>query len=201
MEKLVSIIVPVYNREAYVEQCINSLINQTYKNIEIIVVDDGSTDRSGEICETFASEDVRVKVVHQENGGVSHARNVGVSHAQGEYISFVDSDDYVTPEYVEYLLGLLETKGAELACCNFENTGDREWTASEEQDECFVCTGTQACEIMLSGQPGKELLLSSLCGKLFAAETVRQYEFPEGEEHLKTPLQRISTSFPARGLP
>lgn len=180
MESLVSIIVPVYNRETYIEQCITCLINQSYKNIEIVVVDDGSTDRSGEICESFAAADRRVKVIHQENGGVSRARNVGVLHAQGEHICFVDSDDYVAPNYVKYLYGLLTESGAELACCGFENTSRRDWTVSEDQDEYFVCTGTQACRIMLSGQPGKELLLSSLWGKLYAAETVRQYGFPEG---------------------
>ena len=93
---LVSIIVPVYNVEPYIETCIQSLIRQTMGNIEVILVDDGSTDRSGELCDQYAEADERIRVIHKQNGGLSSARNAGISAAKGEYLLFVDSDDYVS---------------------------------------------------------------------------------------------------------
>ena len=91
----VTIIVPVYNVEQYIEKCVESILRQNYKNIEIILVDDGSTDLSGDICDAYGKKDTRVKVIHKSNGGLSSARNTGLKIASGEYISYVDSDDYV----------------------------------------------------------------------------------------------------------
>lgn len=104
MEKeLITIIIPVYNVEKYIHKCIDSVINQTYKNLEIILVDDGSPDNCGEICDEYAKEDKRIKVIHKENGGLSDARNTGIDIAKGKYICFIDSDDYVEKEYIEIL--------------------------------------------------------------------------------------------------
>lgn len=102
-ENLVSIIVPIYNVEKYVDACVQSLVLQSYQQIEILLVDDGSTDRSGEICANWAKKDSRIKVFHKENGGLSDARNYGIERAQGAYLSFVDGDDYVCPDFIEYL--------------------------------------------------------------------------------------------------
>ncbi len=102
----VSVIVPIYNVEKYLEKCIESIINQSYKNLEIILIDDGSPDNSGVIAEAFARKDNRIKVIHQKNSGVSVARNVGIDASTGEYICFADSDDYLMPDYVEYLLNI-----------------------------------------------------------------------------------------------
>ena len=113
MEK-VSIVVPVYNVETYLNYCVNSLRQQTYTNIEIILVDDGSTDASGEICDQHAQEDERVRVLHIENGGISNARNTGVKEASTDWIIFVDSDDYYDRRTVEYLVGLRDKYGVEL---------------------------------------------------------------------------------------
>ena len=113
MEK-VSIVVPVYNVETYLNYCVNSLRQQTYTNIEIILVDDGSTDASGEICDQHAQEDERVRVLHIENGGISNARNTGVKEASTDWIIFVDSDDYYDKRTVEYLVGLRDKYGVEL---------------------------------------------------------------------------------------
>lgn len=99
-----SIVVPVYKVEAYLDKCVQSLMEQTYSNIEIILVDDGSPDRCGEMCDAYALEDSRIKVIHKENGGQAEARNVGIAAASGEYIVFVDSDDYVSAQYCEKLL-------------------------------------------------------------------------------------------------
>ena len=95
MEPLLSIIVPIYNVEQYVDKCIQSILNQTYQNLEIILVDDGATDRSGSIADSYAAKDKRVKVFHKENGGLSDARNYGLDHVTGDYILFVDSDDFI----------------------------------------------------------------------------------------------------------
>lgn len=111
----VSIIVPVYNVEKYLEKCLNSLINQDYKNVEIILVDDGSTDTSGEICDKFEKIDSRIKVIHKENNGVSSARNTGLKSANGDYICFVDADDYIMKDYVEYLYELLINNNADIS--------------------------------------------------------------------------------------
>ena len=103
MEELISVIVPVFNVEQFVEQCVDSIIHQTYKNIEIILVDDGSTDKSGFICDQCAEKDSRIHIIHKKNGGLSDARNVGLSKATGTYYSFIDSDDYIAPNTFEYL--------------------------------------------------------------------------------------------------
>ncbi|OUQ56652.1 hypothetical protein B5E58_10530, partial [Tyzzerella sp. An114] len=93
--KKISVIVPIYNVEKYLNRCVDSIINQTYKNLEIILVDDGSPDNCGKICDEYAKKDNRIKVVHKENGGVSSARNVGLNIATGDYIGFVDGDDWI----------------------------------------------------------------------------------------------------------
>ncbi|MFR4147327.1 MAG: glycosyltransferase family 2 protein [Mediterraneibacter gnavus] len=107
---LVSIIVPVYNVEPYIETCIQSLIRQTMGNIEVILVDDGSTDRSGELCDQYAEADERIRVIHKQNGGLSSARNAGISAAKGEYLLFVDSDDYVSASLVEKTVSCAESE-------------------------------------------------------------------------------------------
>lgn len=112
---LVSVIVPVYNVEKYMRKCIDSIINQTYTNLEIILVDDGALDRSGEICDEYAQIDPRIKVLHKKNGGLASARNAGIKIATGEYISYIDSDDWVETEFIEMLLRGL--------CRDFEMSG------------------------------------------------------------------------------
>ncbi len=107
MEDLISVIVPVYNVEEYLDRCVESIVNQTYKNLEIILVNDGSTDNSGEKCDEWLKKDNRIKVIHKQNGGVSSARNVGLEDAKGKYITFIDSDDYVLENYVENLSNLI----------------------------------------------------------------------------------------------
>lgn len=94
---LISVIVPIYKVENYLNCCINSIINQTYKNLEIILIDDGSPDNCGKICDAFKKEDIRIKVIHEKNNGIGSARNKGLNICNGEYISFVDSDDYIMP--------------------------------------------------------------------------------------------------------
>ena len=117
MEKLISVIVPVYNVEEYVEKCVLSIINQTYKNLEIILVDDGSTDNSGKICDEIAIKDNRIKVIHKKNGGLSDARNVGIDIAKGDYLGFVDSDDYIDPDMYSILLNNMNLTFSDISTC------------------------------------------------------------------------------------
>ena len=118
MPPLISIIIPVYNVEKYLDKCINSVLMQTYKNIEILLINDGSTDSSGQICESYAKKDSRIKVIHKENGGLSDARNVGIEHSTGSYIMFVDSDDYIDCNMASVLYNLLNSTNSDMAICN-----------------------------------------------------------------------------------
>ncbi len=117
MLPLISVIVPVYKVEAYLPKAIDSVRHQTYKNLEIILVDDGSPDNCGHICEEYAAQDHRITVFHKKNGGLSDARNYGIERASGQFISLVDSDDYVDSDYVEYLYGLVRKYNVPMSIC------------------------------------------------------------------------------------
>jgi len=119
MNELISVIVPVYNVEKYIRKCIDSIIGQTYKNLEIIVVDDGSLDESGKICDEYAKKDNRIKVIHKENSGVSSARNIGIENSTGKWIAFVDSDDWIEKKYFEELLKVAVENDAEVVLCGY----------------------------------------------------------------------------------
>lgn len=117
-EELISVIVPIYKVEQYLRKCIDSILNQTYKKLEIILVDDGSPDSCGKICDEYANIDERIKVIHKKNGGLSDARNVGIDMANGEYIVFIDSDDYIEMDYIEYLFNLLKNNNCKMSICS-----------------------------------------------------------------------------------
>jgi len=134
----ISIIVPVYNVERYIRKCVKSLINQTYKNIEIILVNDGSPDNCGQICDDFAREDRRIVVIHKENGGLCSARNAGLSVATGKYIGFVDSDDWIRADMYEYLYINAKSHDADIACCNYYRvTAKSKWLGSKKTSKKF----------------------------------------------------------------
>ena len=145
---LVSVIVPMYGVEKYLAKCLDSICNQTYRNLEIILVDDGSPDKSGEIAEQYAMKDSRIKVIHQDNAGVSTARNTGIEAATGEYICFSDSDDCLMPDYVEYLLKLALQYHADISLTTemFSNFDNKQTTdnavqvlTSEDVTEGILC--------------------------------------------------------------
>lgn len=119
-EELISVIIPIYKVEKYIRKCINSIINQTYKNLEIILVDDGSPDKCGIICDEYKKIDNRIKVIHKKNGGLSDARNAGLDICKGQFVCFIDSDDYVLENYIEHLYTTLKENNANISCCNFE---------------------------------------------------------------------------------
>ena len=179
---LISMIVPVYRVERYLDRCIRSIISQTYQNLEIILVDDGSPDKCGEICEAFAKNDSRIRVYHKQNGGLSDARNFGVEHAHGEYMAFVDSDDYIAPHYIEYLLNLLNKYHADIsACCmaqTYEDTVD--YGINEEIPNERLLTGKEACRELLGTL---YMVLVTAWGKLYRSDIVKKYPFPVGKIH------------------
>lgn len=119
LEALVSIVVPIYNVELYLEKCIQSILEQSYKNIEVLLIDDGSTDKSGEICDVYAGKDERIKVIHKKNGGLSSARNIGIKNSNAEYICFIDSDDWINREFTKVLMENILNSDAEIAVCGF----------------------------------------------------------------------------------
>ena len=119
MNRLVSVIVPIYKVEQYLTHCVNTIVNQSYSNLEIILVDDGSPDNCGKMCDEFASQDSRIKVIHKQNGGLSDARNAGIDVATGDYITFVDSDDYVMPNMIESLMKVIVNANADIVQCNY----------------------------------------------------------------------------------
>lgn len=121
---LISVIVPIYKVEKYLNKCVKSIINQTYKNLEIILVDDGSPDNCGKICDKLAERDDRIRIIHKKNGGLSSARNAGIEIANGEYIGFVDSDDYIKEDMYEILLNLIKKYDADVSICNLYDVID-----------------------------------------------------------------------------
>ncbi len=156
--ELISVIVPVYNVEQYLEKCISSIIDQTYRNLEIILVDDGSTDQSGALCDEFAQKDGRIRVIHKENGGVADARNVGIEACNGEYVSFVDSDDYIHPEMLAKLYDSLKQFGADVSICQYflvdENGGITYGVSFHDFVPYGVITGDQALQKLLYNKSG-----------------------------------------------
>ena len=121
---MISVVVPVYKVEIYLDKCIQSVLNQTFRDFELILVDDGSPDRCGEICDQWAEKDHRIRVIHKSNGGLSDARNAGISQAKGEWLSFVDSDDWIAEDMLETLYRLAIDHDAEISCSNFSRVVD-----------------------------------------------------------------------------
>ena len=181
MEPLISVIVPVYNVEQYVETCVRSIINQTYKNLEIILVDDGSTDCSGKICDDMARQDERIRVIHKVNGGLSDARNVGIDHATGKLITFVDSDDYLREKMIEKLYTSKVAHEAQISCCQtrivYENPPKDISSAFKTSEGESICLG----QIEAISKFLKQSILCSSCAKLYDTELFQNIRYPKGE--------------------
>ena len=167
---------PVYNVAGYVADCLESLRRQTYDNIEVIVVDDGSVDGSGEICDRFAAIDARFRVIHQRNQGLSSARNAGLDAARGEYISFVDSDDAVSPVFIEVLLALR----TDIAQCTFATEPDGLAPHVEMRDGSIAMAGREACRAQLLDSTGNATVVWN---KLYKASLFNDIRFPVGKQH------------------
>ena len=132
MKNKISVIVPIYKVEQYLNRCVESIVNQTYKNLEIILVDDGSPDLCPKICDEWAEKDSRIVVIHKENSGLSDARNAGLKVATGGYVAFVDSDDIINPFYVEYLYKAICDNDAQISACDLKNFYDEKEMGGED---------------------------------------------------------------------
>ena len=147
---LISIIIPVYRTEKYLRECVRSVLAQTYRDIQVILVDDGSPDSCGAICDEFAGEDERVEVVHQENAGLSSAWNAGLRAAKGEFIGFVDSDDFVEPDMFEYLLCGLKAAGSDVAVCGIFDEYNARTEIRSPGERRTLCTDAVLAEMELN---------------------------------------------------
>lgn len=173
----VSIVVPMYNVGECAAACLRSLMGQTYKNIEIVVVDDGATDDTADICARTIADDDRVKFVHKENGGLSSARNFGLARATGDFVTFVDGDDVLDKWAVGHMVALAQKTGVPLVTCDYEKINTTEGFECQEFGESRVVSGDELLEMMLrlNGEPG------SAWGKLYSRELVPLLAFPIGQ--------------------
>lgn len=177
---LISVIIPVYKAEKYIERCIFSILRQTFQNIEVILVDDGSPDKSGEICDMWALKDKRIKVIHQKNAGAGAARNAGLRVAKGEYIGFVDSDDWIEPQMYEVMYNAIEKYSADVGMCNISSR--TEFSMHESYDNRKFPFELKNQEEMLSiffrvhGEKG----ILSVCRRLIHKSVLKDFMFVEG---------------------
>ena len=178
-ETLLSVIVPVYNVEECLGRCVDSILAQTYSHLAVILVDDGAKDKSGAICDDYAARDSRVKVIHKENGGLSSARNAGLDAAQGEYIAFVDSDDWITTDAYAHMLSLARKYDVKLVC------GGRYDVSGKTGEKTLGLCPTREEVISAEELAGRIFLWdgcdSSACDKLYHRSILENYRFPEGK--------------------
>lgn len=178
---LVSIIVPVYNVKKYLSSCIDSILRQTYKNLQIILIDDGSTDESGVICDEYAKRDSRITVIHKINGGLSDARNVGIDNANGEYICFIDSDDFVRQTYIEDLLTAVLKHDADISVCLFEKGINDNFKKiyNQIQAEEIVLNSMDALKRLYNDELSVEMIVA--WNKLYSKKLFEMVRFPIGK--------------------
>ena len=183
MKKL-SVIVPIYNVEKYLEQCVNSIINQTYTNLEIILVDDGSNDGCREMSEAYAKQDERIVVIHKANGGLSDARNAGIDRATGDYLAFIDADDYIDRTMFFSMISALEATRADIAICNFDCVDEEGALIDEKNREARIVAGEltsgQALD-MLCKTWGHYYVIA--CNKIYKKELFKELRFSNGKLH------------------
>lgn len=178
MDKI-SVIIPVYNVEKYLSECLDSVIRQTYANLEIILVDDGSTDTSGVLCDEYAKKDERIKVIHKPNGGLSSARNSGLNVFSGEYFSFVDSDDVIDKKYIQTLYDNVKRENCNLSVCSYLRFNDDVIEQEEIKKEYSLFTGKECFQKILDGQ----IDLTVAWGKLYKRDFFGAFRFNEGQNN------------------
>ena len=176
---LVSVIIPVYNVEQFLNKCVESVLNQTYKNLEIILIDDGSTDESAEKCDILEKRDERIKVIHKPNGGLSDARNAGLNIATGKYYSFIDSDDFVTDDMIESMLNSAQNHSCEIAICNMIRYSE------QSNVKPFYCPVDKE-QVLMGNKKFLTLNQPSVCNKLFKAELFEGIRFPKSKYYEDT---------------
>ncbi len=177
MGKTISVIVPVYNVEKYLDQCIESIVRQTYNDLEIILVDDGSTDGSGKICDIWAEKDERIRVLHKDNGGLSDARNAGLDVCGGEYIAFADSDDRIEREMYEVMAAAIESESADICGCRVVSFNDKTGETNEIGSDSYIVGKPEEFFEMLYEDTKFPV---SACSKLYRREIWNERRFPTG---------------------
>lgn len=177
--KLISIIVPIYNVELYLHRCIDSILNQTYENLEILLIDDGSKDGCGLICDQYAKNDSRIKVFHIDNQGLSAARNLGFKMSNGQYIGYVDSDDWIEPDMYEKLLGRIEETKADVSVCGFWYESEKGDVNKRTYSTDRVYNDTEALEALLVGE-----LHNYVWNKLYRRSVLSRGGYLPGREKL-----------------
>ncbi len=178
---LITVIIPVYNVEEYLNRCICSVINQSYKFLEIILVDDGSLDNSGRFCDEYACIDDRIKVVHKDNGGLSSARNYGLDIANGDYVSFIDSDDYVSPYYIETMLLALQETGADICISSFIKGYASTYEFKDGKGYNAKTFSSEECLMQWHSKYRKNETVA--WAKLYRRNVFENVRFPEGKTH------------------
>lgn len=176
-DDLISVIIPVYNVEKYLTRCVESIKEQTYTNLEILLIDDGSTDSSGALCDELAETDTRIRVIHQKNGGVSKARNTGIVNAKGKYFAFMDSDDYATRDIIEHLYTLTQKFHCPMALCGYTTVKHGKEFRNGDGSE-FTLSSHDAIESTLYH---RDPINISFWGKLFGSTLFQGVECPEGK--------------------
>lgn len=175
----VSIIVPIYNVAPYLSKCIDSILGQSFEDFECILVNDGSTDNSGEICDKYSKADNRIKVIHKENGGLSSARNAGLDVATGDYIGFIDSDDYIHRDFISILLNAMLTYNTEVSVCEFLDVSDDDDFSVTKTD--ITCPPPRICPIKEAFSDNEIWHhIDSVCNKLFRRDLFDNARFPCG---------------------
>lgn len=174
---VISIIVPVYNVERYLNKCVDSILAQTFTDFELLLIDDGSTDSSGTTCDQYAAKDSRVRVLHKENGGLSDARNTGIEAAKGDYIGFIDSDDYIDSDMYEYLYGLILKESADVAACGIYHCYIDRIEPPKVPEELLVVNNEQAIALMLDS---KKISVNAV-NKLYRRSLYQSIRYPVGK--------------------
>ena len=177
---LISVIVPVYKVEPYLDKCVQSIVEQTYKNLEIILVDDGSPDNCGAMCDAWAEKDSRIKVIHKENGGLSDARNAGMNVATGQWISFVDSDDWIEPDFIQELYDTMERTGAEIAECGTTYVDESDKVLHQRGVAPIACMGKLEALRRLVLEDG---IYQTVWNKLYRRAVIEGVLFEKGKHH------------------
>lgn len=178
MNDLISVIVPVYNAEQYIDRCIKSIQNNTYKNIEIILVNDGSNDNSGKICDKYAKEDDRIVVIHKKNAGTAAARNDALDIAKGEYIAFCDNDDYISPFFYEYMLKAIKADDADVVVCEMTRENDK---LLYNQETNYICEAVNKHDFILGTYTGDWTRNTAPWNKMYKKQLFDKIRFPAGK--------------------
>ena len=195
---LISIIVPIYNVSKYLDKCVESILNQNYKNIELILVDDGSTDGSEKKCDDWAKKDSRVVVIHKENGGSADSRNLGMEAAKGDYIGFVDSDDWIAPEMYEKLIEVIQERNLDMSVCFFKAVSDENYVFNNTEYPITEYTGRDFANLIIAEK--KPRISYAIWKCLYKREVIKDIKFYKGVHYNEDAVFLIESLWNAKKM-